>query len=373
MTQQPFPTHRADLAFDPDDAALPAGLRRLGVRLRDFQRKLEESRNPVVVAAAPGTPYQRHPYFERAMPGHRLYQAGGRTSLFMVQALARIERGSRKSPAVFEGLLGDVKRLEDTLGDIDYWWCFLQSVERRGLPAPLAGWAANKHAQACGRLEGWLAAGDWIDHKYLPADAPVTLRTRALGKALRKATWPGRKRERRRVGRYLVERLRKVHTDALALDMNDLEAGVHELRRKVRWFSLYAAALDGAVVLDPDVAPPTKGWSRYLGEAVVNSPFNRLPAPGAGVDPLTLPAPLFYALSWTIAELGGIKDAAQETELVEHGLHATHVTGTAAKLLGAEALSYAEAGRRAGKVVAQTLRRDRLLLRLADALEPQVD
>jgi hypothetical protein len=159
----------------------------------------------------------------------------------------------------------------------------------------------------------------------------------------------------------------------LALDMNDLEAGVHELRRKVRWFSLYAAALDGAVVLDPDVAPPTKGWSRYLGEAVVNSPFNRLPAPGAGVDPLTLPAPLFYALSWAIAELGRIKDAAQETEVVEHGLRATHQPGSASTWLGADALGYVEAGRAASKVVAQTLRRDRLLLRLADALEPQVD
>ena len=44
------PPHRADLAFDPTDIALPVGLRRFGARLLDFQRKLEESRNPVVAA-----------------------------------------------------------------------------------------------------------------------------------------------------------------------------------------------------------------------------------------------------------------------------------------------------------------------------------
>lgn len=368
----PTPPHRADLAFDPADAALPLGLRRMGARLLDFQRKLEASRNPVV-AAAPGAAFQRHPYFEGAMPGHRLHAAGGRGPLFGLQALARIERGTRREPALFERLLGDVKRLEDTLGDIDLWWACLKSGERRGLPAPVLAWAANKHAQACGRLEGWLAARDWVDHKYLPTEVPVTLRSRALSKALLKAAWPGPNRDRRRVGRYLVARLRKVHEDALALDMNDLEGGVHELRRKLRWFSIYAASLDGRVALDLEAAPPTKGWQRYLGEAVVTSPFNRLPQAEEGPDPLVLPAPLFYALSWAIAELGRIKDAAQETELVEHGLHATHQPGTASVWLGGDALGYVEAGRAASKVVAQTLRRDRLLLRLADALEPQVD
>ena len=66
----------------------------------------------------------------------------------------------------------------------------------------------------------------------------------------------------------------------------------------------------------------TKGWQRYLGEAVVSSPFNRLPPPVSGVPPLTLPAPLFYALSWAIAELGRIQDAALVTErrrLVPYG------------------------------------------------------
>ena len=116
------------------------------------------------------------------MPGHRLQAAGGRAPLFALQALARIERGTRKDPSVFERVLGDLKRLEDTLGDIDHWWACLQSGERRGLPAPVLVWAANKHAQACGRLEGWLAAGDWIDHKYLPTDVPFTLRTRSLSK-----------------------------------------------------------------------------------------------------------------------------------------------------------------------------------------------
>lgn len=361
---------RSQLAFDPADDDLPQGLRRFGVQLGDFQKKLEASRSAPVAEAPAG--FQQHPHLARAMPGHRLHKDGGRKPLFVLQGLARLERGVRKDPEVFDEFLADVKKLEDTLGDVDYWWAFLESGEKRGLPREVLAWAANKHAQACGRLEGWLAAGDWVDHKYLADEREPSLRVRAWSETLRDQEWPKRSRERKRFGRYLAERLRKVHGDALALDMDDLEGGLHELRRKLRWFSIYPSALGGLVTLDESAAAP-KGWSRYLTEAILNSPFAKLPKPAEGEEAITLPAPLFYALSWIIDDLGKVKDAAQETELIEHGLRATQQSGDPARWLGERAIGHHAAGLHARKVVDQTLKKDRLLLRLAESIESQLD
>jgi hypothetical protein len=357
------------LSYDPADPDLPWGLRRFARQLAEFQKKLDESRN--APAGEAGAAYQRHPHLAKAMPGHRLHKAGGRTPLFLLQALSRLERGIRKDADAFDALLGDIKRLEDTIGDIDYWWAFLEKGEQRGLPAEVLAWAANKHAQACGRLEGWLAAGNWVDHKYLADETEVTLRTRLLGDTLYDLDWPKAKKERARIGAFLAERLRKVHGDALTLNMDDLEGGLHELRRKLRWFSIYPRALEGLITLDEKAAVP-KGVERYLTPAIVNSGFAKLPTPPAGADALTIPAPLFYALSWVIDDLGRVKDAAQETELIQMGLHATGIRAKPAKWLGKGAIGHHAAGEHARKVLAQSLREDRLLLRMADAFEAQI-
>lgn len=366
---EPTRTVRSSLAFDPADTDLPRGLRRFGTRLGEFQKKLEESRNSET--ADPAGEYRRHPHLAKAMPGHRLYKAGGRTALFELQALARLERGTRENGTVFETLLTDIKCLEDSIGDIDYWWAFLEGGEKKELPPEMIAWAANKHAQACGRFEGWLAAGNWIDHKYLADDSDVTLRARQISEVLLAQEWPKRKKERKRFAQYLGERLRKVHDNALALDMSDLEGGLHELRRKLRWFSIYPRALDGLITLDETAAPP-KGWERYMVEAIVKSPFSKLPTAEEGIEPLVIPAPLFYGLSWIIDDLGRVKDAAQKTELVEHGLVAAKITGKASQWLGTSAIDHQAAGEHARKVIDQTIKQDRLLLRLAESFESQI-
>jgi hypothetical protein len=360
---------RRDLPFDPTDRDLPRALRRFGIRLADFQAKLEKSQHAPAGSSKDG--WQRHPHLAKAMSGHRLYVEKGRTPLFELQALARLERGIRDETEVFDGLLGLIKRLEDTIGDIDYWWVFLEKGEKRGLPAEVVAWAANKHAQACGRLEGWLSAGDWVDHKYIAEETDVTLRTRKIGEALLEQDWLKPKKERQRLGDFFVERLRKLHESALALNMDDLEGGVHELRRKLRWFSIYPRALDGLVVLDMKASPPS-GWDRYVVDEIVKSPFSTLPDADPEYDPIAIPAPLFYALSWIIDDLGRVKDQAQETEFLENGLKVTSIEGEPAKWLGASAVGHHAAGAHARKVLAQTIEQDKLLLRLADAIEAQL-
>ena len=355
------------LAFDPDDARHSHALRCFGRQLAKLDDAIAASANE----APPEGSHLARPFLEQTAIGHRLYLAGGRTPLFMLQGLARLEIGTRKSPETFEKALRHIKRLEDELGEVDFWWTLFTRGAAWGLPAGVVNWAESHHAHACGQAEGWLEASDWIAHKGQPEEGTIRLRTNKLSRALVGESWSTARKAKNRLGKFLVEKLRKTHEAALELNMQDLEGGVHELRRKVRWFSIYAAALEGALTLDRAAEAPA-GWERYMAERVVTSPFNQLPAPPEGVDPLFIPAPLFYALSCFIGELGDIKDAAQWTEAIEAGLKVTGEAGSPEQFLGEQAVSHEVAGQRAAAVVAQTIVADALLPRLADALEAQL-
>ncbi len=177
----------------------------------------------------------------------------------------------------------------------------------------------------------------------------MKLRVHRLGRTLADVSWPSPRKERKLVAEFLHEKVRATEKIAHELDLNDVEHGLHELRRRLRWLSIYAAALDGAVQLDHAAKPP-RNWNRYLTPAVVNNPFNDLPKGDGSIKPVLLPAPLFYALSWTIAELGSLKDRAQWTETVTHGLEAVGVAGAKPKKwLGDLTLEAREAGKHRGE------------------------
>ncbi len=367
--EEPALVVREGLAFDPADADLSHGLQRFGRQLSAFQKALDSATTfPNTAAASAG--YVHRPHIEDESLGHRLYLAGGRTPLFMLEGLARIERGVRSDRDTFDAVLADVKLLEDGLGEVDFWWAFCKQGQAWGLPEPLLQWADDHHAHACGKAEGWLEAHDWVRHRHQPEEGELELRGYALGRKLAREKWPSPSRERKLLAEFLPERLRKMHAAALELDMSDLEGGLHELRRKVRWFSIYAAALEGALTLDL-AAPAPAGWDRYLTDAVTKSPFAKLPAPPPGVEPLLVPAPLFYALSWVIAELGDLKDRAQWAETIASGLAATKLEGKPSQWLGDKAIDHHAAGARAKEILAQSIATDSVLLRLAEALEAQ--
>jgi hypothetical protein len=288
----------------------------------------------------------------------------------MVQGLGRLERGMRRDVETFDAMLHDVKVLEDGLGEVDFWWVFITSGEKWKLPPKVLRWAETHHAHACGRVEGWLESGNWIEHRHLREGHKIELRMHDLGKQLQAEDWPSAAKEHKKLAAYLSDRLRKMHAAALSLNMDELESGLHELRRKVRWFSIYAGALEGAVTLDKGAAAP-KNWSRYLTEAVVSNKYNVLPEADPECRPIAVPAPLFYAVSWLIADLGDVKDRAQWSETIAAGLRATNTPGEPSKWLGADAIDHRMAGEHARGALDQAIRKDTVLLRLADAIEKQ--
>ncbi len=86
-----------------------------------------------------------------------------------------------------------------------------------------------------------------------------------------------------------------------------MEDQVHELRRKLRWLSIYPQALRGTVHLT-EALPADENVSKYLVPEIIQSPFNIMPAPGDKTTFLLLDKNNFLALSWMIAESGKLKD-----------------------------------------------------------------
>ena len=102
----------------------------------------------------------------------------------------------------------------------------------------------------------------------------------------------------------------------------NMEADVHELRRKLRWLSIYPQALQGCIQLAENKISP-KHLTKYLTKEIITSPFNKMPDAGDGKHFLLLSKKYFYALSWMINELGNLKDNGLHIIALKEALHQT--------------------------------------------------
>ncbi|HMO36561.1 MAG TPA: hypothetical protein PKA06_11005 [Gemmatales bacterium] len=298
-------------------------------------------------------------------PGQVIYQRGLRTTMFQLQALGRVYRRWNLDKPLFDSIRRESKILEDAIGFVDFWNVLAQKSIAWALPITVRQLAHDRYREACGRAWAWVEAQDWISSRY---HTDEVILTELFQRKLKKVTWYTPGKEAKVLRKWLVRELRKIHRNIQALDLDELELGLHEARRAVRWISIYFSAMDGAFVLDASTPPPDH-WGIYLSDDITQNPFNKLPAPEAHDKPLTIPAYLLYALSYLIDHLGRIKDKAQWTETVTHLLQ---LTGEQADLSAAmkddflEAQAACDQGK---KLLDQVLVKDALLLRLADCLD----
>ena len=107
-----------------------------------------------------------------------------------------------------------------------------------------------------------------------------------------------------------------------------MENDVHELRRKLRWLSIYPQALQGCIQLT-ESKTKSKNLTKYLTTEIINSPFNKMPAAGNNHFILTLNKSYFLALSWIIAELGKLKDNGLTIVAIKEALQQTEALNEA--------------------------------------------
>lgn len=101
------------------------------------------------------------------------------------------------------------------------------------------------------------------------------------------------------------------------LDPHLLEEGIHEIRRKIRWISIYAK-ISGGFIQTQKKEKINSEYKKYLTEEIISSPFIKLPLCPEGLEPITIRFENFAALSWMIQALGELKDEGLNYENQTH-------------------------------------------------------
>jgi hypothetical protein len=232
-------------------------------------------------------------------PAWYLHTNDARTKAFMLQGLARVYR-KLHNKTKFEKLLEHFKLLEDGIGKIDYYDNYAKDfLSDEIMPATLRIELEKKRDEAIEELNEILIGKKWIKD--------VKNRINKTENHLEEMDWLSEEKEIAAIKTFYQGQIAKV--GELYEEMNKkftlVEEHVHEMRRKLRWLSIYPQALRGLFVYHEEhfeAALP------FITEAEKTSKYNILPVDEAVTSKIELNKDCFYALSFVIAKLGKLKD-----------------------------------------------------------------
>lgn len=255
-------------------------------------------------------------------PALYLYQNNARTPLFMLEGLAKLYSGLHNEKK-FSKLKEYFKLLEDALGAIDYYDAIArQLTKNKKIPLEINQYLQAQTREKLQHLNELLTAKKWIGENN---ERLVKIR-----KKLKETNWLDDEKEIEEInifyGKAIYEIVEFTHTANYHFD--NMEEDVHELRRKLRWLSIYPQALQGCVQLTENKTK-SKNLTKYLTKEIINSPFNKMPAAGNNHYILNLNKGYFLALSWIIAELGKLKDSGLTIVAIKEALQQTEAVNEA--------------------------------------------
>jgi hypothetical protein len=256
-------------------------------------------------------------------PALWLFQNNVRTPLFMLEGLAKLYTGIHNKKK-FTKLKEQFKLLEDTLGAIDYYDAFATSFSKnKKIPAAVVNYLQAQTREKIESLNELLVEKKWLGDE---AD-----RIKKIQKKIAEADWQNEETELNDIKDFYGEAIYEIveFTAKTKFHFDNVEADVHELRRKLRWLSIYPQALRGCIQLSKAKTSPAH-LKKYLTKDIVNSPFNKMPDSGNCRYFLLLEQNCFYALSWMIAELGKLKDSGLAVIAIKEALQQTSKLSDAA-------------------------------------------
>jgi hypothetical protein len=241
------------------------------------------------------------------------YTEDMRTPLFMLEALSRLYK--KIHPHQKLGKLNKLfKDLEDRLGAIDYYDAFAKEfANEKRIPEAIRIYLQNKTQEKAEELNDDLKKKNWIGkHKK---------RLLKITKDLEKINWLNEKEDTAAVLQVYKKDIDKLIKSYKIpnLQFTTIENNVHELRRQLRWLSIYPQALRGLIQLRSNGDVPDF-LNKYLTTDILNSLYNIMPD-GSGLhEHILLNANYYYALSSMIAQLGKLKDSGLKIVIIEESI-----------------------------------------------------
>ncbi len=239
-----------------------------------------------------------------------------RTPMFMLEALSKVY-SDLIDKKLFTSLKEKFKQVEDALGALDYYAAFQKEFSPKSeIPETVKSFIANKTIEKTHLLNLLLKDGEWLNG----------LQLKKINKQLESVKWLAEAKEIAALKCFYLKQIKKIHefVEETTFVFDNVEEDVHELRRKIRWLSIYPQALQGVVKLE-ETKPVAKHFKKYLTNEIVTSKFNQLTVAENVKDFLTFEKNHFLALSWMISELGTIKDSGLRIEALKNALQQTEL------------------------------------------------
>ena len=220
-----------------------------------------------------------------------------RSTLFRLEALSRIYHGVY-GKKFFKKLDDRFKELEDLLGKMDEFYAAEKDLSAEGEKPEILAWLNEKGNLKSEELNKHLKEEDWLNGK----------RIRKIRRKLADFSWDKPKKEIKGIKEFIEYEIAIIlEFHSAHFIFSELESQVHEMRRKLRWLSIYPHALQGAVQFT-DSHPSDPSLLKYQTQEIVLSPFNKMPDVGSNHYLILLEKSRFLALSWMISALGKLKD-----------------------------------------------------------------
>lgn len=275
-----------------------------------------------------------------------------RGRIFALEGLVRLYDGIHET---LEPLLGPIKAAEDAIGAYTERTEYLDFANAVGAPAPVIEVLSASVRDARARLR-----------QEVPAIPKALAQLRA---ALGATEWLGEEDDARAVIGEMARELRKYAR--LAYDPEELQSGIHEMRRNLRWFLVYVQALDGLILLEKGEGPIKVNAYSYLEtHPIAQSRFSKV-APNPALRWVTsISNAYFLALSKVVNELGEVKSQGEAVEALGHAFEETGAPDghEQAIALAAKRPGYVASVPRAARRILQELEQTKLLKRIRKQL-----
>jgi hypothetical protein len=228
-----------------------------------------------------------------------------RRQVFLLEGVSKLYTDIHGKPA--ERVYLGAKALEDKIGHFSMTKSNLATAEKVG---------ANPKAIALLKADMEASRADLkqlITEEWMPDAKGRIPGMRDVVEDWGEAKWGSADKDLKAVKGELSRRLEKIENTPY--DMDQLETGIHELRRQLRWFPIYAEALNGLFQLD-EKQNPIKAYEPMLREPIATSKYVNLPPADRETSPIELPKSVYCALMQLTLDLGGLKDSGEPIHFI---------------------------------------------------------
>ena len=175
-------------------------------------------------------------------PAEWLFLNDMRTPMFMLEALSKMY-ANWHNKKIFEKLNEIFKTLEDTLGAIDYYAAFEKEfADNAETPTAVKSFLTERKKEQIEKLYRLLKEDGWFSGKRL----------RKINEKLAEVDWLNEADEHELLKTFYQKEIKKIVKFSLKTQFifDNVEEDVHELRRRLRWLSIYPQAMQGAIKLE---------------------------------------------------------------------------------------------------------------------------